>query len=146
MCVLHVRCLQFLLHVPLLLFLHSAIVRDIAGEPVDPANPWASREFYVKWKGFSYLHCSWDRLDTLKQLPGHKRVLNYMKRVEDMEHAKGLLSREEQELLDVQRQMEEQLAEQYTQVWWGGVVCYPFYLLLRLIGFIKQGAGISSQG
>jgi chromodomain-helicase-DNA-binding protein 1 len=97
-------------------FLCSSTIRDIAGEACDPANPWASREFFVKWKGFSYLHCSWDRLETLRQLPGHKRVLNYMKRVDDMERAKGFLSREEQELLDVQRQMEEQLAEQYTQV------------------------------
>jgi hypothetical protein len=39
-----------------------------------------------------------------------------MKSVENLEWAKGFLSREDQELLDVQRQIEEQLADQYTQV------------------------------
>lgn len=38
------------------------------------------------------------------------------RRVEAAEAARRSLSREELELLDVQRQMEEQLAEQYTQV------------------------------
>lgn len=43
-------------------------------------------------------------------------MLNYIKRLEDAAAARRLLSREELELLDVQRGMEEQLNEQYKQV------------------------------
>jgi hypothetical protein len=48
--------------------------------------------------------------------PGAKRVANYMKRADDGAAARRLLSREELELLDVARGMEEQLLEQYKQV------------------------------
>lgn len=34
---------------------------------VNPADPWASREFFVKWARYSYLHCSWDAKHTLSQ-------------------------------------------------------------------------------
>ncbi len=43
-------------------------------------DPWATKEFYVKWKRWSYIHCSWDTRETLGQLGGYKRVMNYMKR------------------------------------------------------------------
>ena len=43
-------------------------------------DPWATKEFYVKWKRWSYIHCSWDTRETLAQLGGYKRVMNYMKR------------------------------------------------------------------
>lgn len=48
-------------------------------------DKWASMEFWVKWKRWSYRHCSWDTLNTLSQLGGYKRVLNYCKRQEEME-------------------------------------------------------------
>ncbi len=44
--------------------------------PLIPTLPCA-----VKWKRFSYIHCSWDTRATLAQLAGFKRVLNYMKMV-----------------------------------------------------------------
>ena len=31
-------------------------------------DPWATKEFYVKWKRWSYIHCSWDTRETLSQL------------------------------------------------------------------------------
>jgi hypothetical protein len=52
---------------------------------VDPTDKWGSREFLVKWKRWSYIHCSWDTRATLSQLGGYKRVLNYMKRVDERE-------------------------------------------------------------
>ena len=50
------------------------------------------------------------------QLPGFKRILNYIKKVEAEEARRPWLSREEAELLDVTRQMEEEMVEEYKQV------------------------------
>lgn len=54
------------------------------GEEVE-GDKWANMDFWVKWKRWSYRHCSWDTLNTLSQLGGYKRVLNYCKRQEEME-------------------------------------------------------------
>ncbi|KAK9824197.1 hypothetical protein WJX72_008454 [[Myrmecia] bisecta] len=81
-----------------------------------PGDPWASREFHVKWKRYSYIHCSWDTRETLSQLGGYKRVLNYMKKHDDLEAQRPYLSREEIELRDVERQMEEELIEDHMHV------------------------------
>ena len=43
-------------------------------EAVMAGNVWERREFHVKWK----------RL-TVSQLAGYKRVLNYMKKMDDLE-------------------------------------------------------------
>lgn len=55
-----------------------------AGEE-DDGDKWSGMEFWVKWKRWSYRHCSWDTLHTLSQLGGYKRVLNYCKRQDEME-------------------------------------------------------------
>ena len=51
----------------------------------NPEDRWASREFHVKWRRWSYIHCSWDTRETLSQLGGYKRVANYMKRTDALE-------------------------------------------------------------
>ena len=61
------------------------MARDIPGMEQDPNDVWATREFYVKWKRWAYIHCSWDSDATLQQLGGYKRVLNYIKRQDDLE-------------------------------------------------------------
>mmetsp|Transcript_15385 Transcript_15385/g.45299 ORF Transcript_15385/g.45299 Transcript_15385/m.45299 type:complete len:1328 (-) Transcript_15385:31-4014(-) len=90
--------------------------RDAAGLPPAEGDPWASRELHIKWKRYSHIHCSWDTRDTLSQLPGYKRVLNYMKRADELEAMRPYLSREEQELRDLELQMEEQLNQEHSQV------------------------------
>lgn len=54
-------------------------------EDEEPGGKWYNVEFHVKWKRWSFRHCSWDTLTTLSQLGGHKRVLNYCKRQDEME-------------------------------------------------------------
>lgn len=54
-------------------------------EDEEPGGKWYNVEFHVKWKRWSYKHCSWDTLSTLSQLGGHKRVLNYCKRQDELE-------------------------------------------------------------
>lgn len=51
-----------------------------AAAAVSPASGWSSGvEFHVKWRRLSYIHTSWQPLDSLRDLPGFKRVLNYIK-------------------------------------------------------------------
>ena len=49
------------------------------------ADPWDARDFNVKWKRWSYMHTSWETREALSQLGGYKRVLNYIKRVDEAE-------------------------------------------------------------
>eukprot|EP00887_Chlorella_sp_A99_P003520 scaffold7.g3520.t1 len=90
--------------------------RDAEGVPLDPVRPWRTREFYVKWARYSHLHCSWDSQATLSQLPGYKRVLNYIKKCEEEARARPYLTAEEAELRDVQKAMEEELVIEFCQV------------------------------
>lgn len=97
----------------------AAGATDAASQPPPGprgADAWSQREFLIKWKHHSYLACSWERQAALAPLPGSKRVLNYIKRVDEREAVLPHLSREERELIDVELQMEEQLVEQYKQV------------------------------
>eukprot|EP00891_Asterochloris_glomerata_P009534 jgi/Astpho2/9534/Aster-x0402 len=84
-------------------------------EAVLAGNVWERREFHVKWKRYSYMHCTWETRLTVSQLAGYKRVLNYMKKMDDLERARELMTREERELQDVDRQMEEQLIQEHMQ-------------------------------
>ena len=69
--------------------------------PSKGGDRWACVEFRIKWRRYSYLHTSWDSMATLAQLPGFKRVLNYIKRVEELEAARPGMTREQQEYADV---------------------------------------------
>ncbi|KAJ6838441.1 protein CHROMATIN REMODELING 5-like isoform X1 [Iris pallida] len=82
----------------------------------DSEAEWDDVEFYIKWKGQSYLHCQWKSFSDLQNLTGFKKVLNYVKRVNEERKYKKALSREEVEVHDVGKEMELDLLKQYSQV------------------------------
>ncbi|URE26393.1 DUF4208 domain containing protein [Musa troglodytarum] len=82
----------------------------------DSEPVWDEVEFYVKWKGQSYLHCEWKSFADLQNLSGFKKVLNYIKRATEERRHKKALSREEIEVHDVSKEMELDLLKQYSQV------------------------------
>ncbi|KAM0947843.1 putative DNA helicase chromatin remodeling SNF2 family [Dioscorea sansibarensis] len=82
----------------------------------DSEPDWDEVEFYIKWKGQSYLHCQWKSYSELQNLSGFKKVLNYIKRVTEERKYKKALSREEAEVHDVSKEMELDLLKQYSQV------------------------------
>ncbi|MEW5309897.1 MAG: hypothetical protein WDW38_001742 [Sanguina aurantia] len=95
--------------------------RDMASVPEedrDRRDMWATREMFVKWKLHSHIHCSWEPKRSLEKLAGYKRVLNYMRRSDDLVASRPHVSREEQELRDVEIEMEAQLNTQHMQVGW----------------------------
>ena len=59
--------------------------REAEGKSPVPGDPWANCEFHIKWKRYAYIQCSWDTRATLSQLGGYKRVVNYMKRWDDLQ-------------------------------------------------------------
>ena len=61
------------------------LCREMDGVSPIPGDKWATREFHIKWRRWSFIHTSWDNLATLSQLAGYKRVTNYMKRADEHE-------------------------------------------------------------
>lgn len=57
---------------------HQAInmPENVASQPVDlntnfdPESDWNNVEFYIKWKGHSYLHCQWKPYTELQNVSG----------------------------------------------------------------------------
>ena len=96
--------------------LNVSACRDRPDMELVPEDPYANKEFYVKWRHWSHIHCSWDTRETLFQLAGYKRVKNYIKRMEDLDRRRRVLSREEIELIDVERQMEYEMSLQHQVV------------------------------
>eukprot|EP01018_Ginkgo_biloba_P030142 Gb_35181 [translate_table: standard] len=100
----------------------NALADDRQPEPLvlstssDAELDWNETEFFIKWKGQSYLHCQWQSLSELQHLSGFKKVLNYTKKVEEERSFRQALSREEVEVHDVSKEMELDLLKQYRQV------------------------------
>lgn len=95
---------------------HFLLCRDSESIQYEPTDKYANQEFYVKWRHWSHIHNSWDTRDTLYQLAGYKRVKNYIKRMEDLDRKRRILTREEIELIDVERQMEYEMSLQHQVV------------------------------
>ncbi|KAK1319506.1 CHD3-type chromatin-remodeling factor PICKLE [Acorus calamus] len=83
---------------------------------LDSEPDWHDVEFFIKWKGQSYLHCQWKCYTDLQSLSGFKKVQNYIKRVTEERNLRKALSREEAEIHDVGKEMELDLLKQYSQV------------------------------
>jgi chromodomain-helicase-DNA-binding protein 1 len=58
------------------------LLREKEGAELKEGDPWASREFHIKWKRYSFIHTSWETRETLSKLGGYKRITNYIKRQE----------------------------------------------------------------
>ncbi|KAJ2796759.1 ATP-dependent DNA helicase Hrp3, partial [Coemansia helicoidea] len=92
-------------------------LRDGAeGEPADKID---DIEFYVKWKGWSFRHATWDTAAALKGFKGYKKVENYFKHVVLANHALRSdpdATREDIEQLDINREMERDTLRDYTKI------------------------------
>ncbi|ONM25908.1 Protein CHROMATIN REMODELING 5 [Zea mays] len=95
---------------------HRSAQPTVASLTSDFDQQWDELEFYIKWKGQSYLHCQWKILSELQSVSGFKKVINYTKRVSEEQRYKRALSREEVEVHDVGKEMELDLIKQYSQV------------------------------
>ncbi|XP_050203614.1 protein CHROMATIN REMODELING 5 [Mercurialis annua] len=100
----------------------EALTNNRSTEPVllshlyDSEPDWHEMEFLIKWKGQSHLHCLWKPLIELQNLSGFKKVLNYMKKVNEDVKYRRMLTREEIEVNDVSKEMDLDLIKQNSQV------------------------------
>ncbi|KII72799.1 Chromodomain-helicase-DNA-binding protein 2 [Thelohanellus kitauei] len=58
--------------------------QEIGDEAVFALNDKTEEQFLIKWKGRSYLHCTWESHESLKDdnIKGYKKVENFLKRSE----------------------------------------------------------------
>ncbi|KAJ2776366.1 ATP-dependent DNA helicase Hrp3 [Coemansia interrupta] len=76
-------------------------------------------EFFIKWKGWSYRHATWDTAAFLKDYKGYKKVENYFKGTVLLDSAiRGdpATTREDIEQLDINREMERDTLRDYTKI------------------------------
>lgn len=59
---------------------------DDFGDPNDENAEEKEEQFLIKWKGWSYLHNTWETEATLKEqkVQGMKKLENYMKKQEEL--------------------------------------------------------------
>ncbi|KAJ1843735.1 ATP-dependent DNA helicase Hrp3, partial [Coemansia sp. RSA 486] len=76
-------------------------------------------EFFIKWKGWSYRHATWDTATFLKDYKGYKKVENYFKSTVLVDSAirnDPDTTREDIEQLDINREMERDTLRDYTKI------------------------------
>ncbi|KAJ1889431.1 ATP-dependent DNA helicase Hrp3, partial [Kickxella alabastrina] len=76
-------------------------------------------EFFIKWKGWSYRHATWDSATFLKDYKGYKKVENYFKNTVLLDSAirnDPDATREDIEQLDINREMERDTLRDYTKI------------------------------
>eukprot|EP00963_Diacronema_lutheri_P014292 scaffold2859_cov349-Pavlova_lutheri.AAC.29 len=86
------------------------------GEDGVSEDSWEERSYLIKWRGRSHIHNSWEPYSYLAELPGLKRVQNYIKKHRELEDAQAWMTREEQEMKNVEIEMEKELANEHTKV------------------------------
>ncbi|ORX72118.1 hypothetical protein DL89DRAFT_274270 [Linderina pennispora] len=98
------------------------MVRDFRlreGAAGQHCNEIGNLEFYIKWKGWSYRHATWDTAEFLKDFKGYKKVENYFKATVLLDYAirnDPEVSREDIEQLDINREMERDTLRDYTNI------------------------------
>lgn len=55
-------------------------------EGFDPENDEGETQYLIKWKGWSYIHNTWESMDSLTQqkVKGLKKLDNYKKKYEEL--------------------------------------------------------------
>lgn len=75
-----------------------------------------NKQYRIKWKGSSFMHCTWEAYDALVGVRGWKKVENYIKAaIKDFQWRQGA-SREELELHDVEQEMLQDLYDEHLKV------------------------------
>src|SRR5690606_14961523 len=76
-------------------------------------------EYFIKWQGKSHLHDTWESLETLRDVRGHRRLENYFRKIVEYEldvtyNDDTPPESREQYFLD--REKDEEALEDYTKV------------------------------
>ena len=91
----------------------------IIGPEVPKANVAVEHDhlmFLVKWKGWSHIHNTWNSMEKLSEYHGYKKLLTYVKKLQEHEEIYAMWPEEEQEAYDAERQQEVELLETHVNV------------------------------
>uniref|UniRef100_A0A671KT03 Chromodomain-helicase-DNA-binding protein 2-like n=1 Tax=Sinocyclocheilus anshuiensis TaxID=1608454 RepID=A0A671KT03_9TELE len=84
------------------------------GADFDPENDEGETQFLIKWKGWSYIHSTWESVDSLTQqkVKGMKKLENFKKKNEELKKA----SPEDLEYYNCQQELTNDLSKQFQIV------------------------------
>lgn len=74
------------------------------------------KQYRIKWKGSSFMHCTWEAYDALVGVRGFKKVENYIKGAIKECQWRRAASREELELHDIEQEMLQDLFDEHLKV------------------------------
>ncbi|XP_055954070.1 chromodomain-helicase-DNA-binding protein 1-like isoform X2 [Argiope bruennichi] len=91
---------------------------DDFGNPNDEKATETEEQYLIKWKGWSYLHNTWESEATLKEqkVQGIKKLENYKKRLEEIADWKSHASPEDLEYYECQQELSQDVHFQHLQM------------------------------
>ena len=91
---------------------------NVEADGVDPNKGGDCQQYLIKWKKYSHLHNTWESDASLKEMKakGIKKVDNFMKKQEELDHWKKYATPEDIDYMECQREMEQDLIRSHTIV------------------------------
>ncbi|XP_030648443.1 chromodomain-helicase-DNA-binding protein 2 [Chanos chanos] len=88
------------------------------GADFDPAKDEGETQYLIKWKGWSYIHNTWESVDTLTQqkVKGMKKLENFKKKNEELNLWLSRASPEDLEYYNCQQELTSDLNKQFQIV------------------------------
>ncbi|XP_048337948.1 chromodomain-helicase-DNA-binding protein 2 isoform X2 [Sphaerodactylus townsendi] len=94
---------------------------EVSGDPCadfDPEKEEGESQYLIKWKGWSYIHSTWESEDSLQQqkVKGLKKLENFKKKEEEVKQWLAKVSPEDVEYFNCQQELAAELNKQYQIV------------------------------
>uniref|UniRef100_A0A8D3DSA4 Chromodomain helicase DNA binding protein 2 n=1 Tax=Scophthalmus maximus TaxID=52904 RepID=A0A8D3DSA4_SCOMX len=88
------------------------------GEGFDPEKDEGETQYLIKWKGWSYIHNTWESMDSLteQKVKGLKKLDNYKKKTEELNSWLRKASPEDVEFHNCQQELTSDLNKQFQFV------------------------------
>lgn len=76
------------------------------------------KQYFIKWKGWSYIHCTWESMDTLNEqkVKGMKKLENYIKKENDIAAWRKYANVEDIDYFECQQELQQDLLKSYNNV------------------------------
>lgn len=75
-------------------------------------------QYLIKWKGWSYIHCTWESVQTLREqtVKGIKKLENYIKKETEIEKWRKYAGIEDIDYYECQQELQQDLLKSYNNV------------------------------